>query len=87
MNEGQSSSGCARKRIHKKYSTTFVSTNVPSTSNTASTSDRPLRRSIAERTESPVAFTRVEPVGCLPRRAAVSCRDIRSTVGMCTSFM
>src|SRR5207253_173811 len=63
MKAGQSSSGCARRRIHKKYSTTLVSTSVPSTSNTASTSLRPERRSIAARTELVSALGKALPLG------------------------
>src|SRR2546423_528883 len=48
MNLGQSPIGWSLSRIQKKYSTTLVSTRVPSTSKTASTSSRPaLRRSAA----------------------------------------
>ena len=86
MNDGQSSSGCARSRIQKKYSTTLVSTSVPSTSNTASTSLRPRRCSIAARTELASTLAAVLPVGCLPLRATVSARDMRTTVGKCTSW-
>ena len=64
----------------------FVSTSVPSTSNTASTSPRPVRRSIAERTELLSGLTAVLPVGCLPFRTTVSARDMRTTVGRCTSW-
>src|SRR5260370_1096412 len=86
MKPGQSPSGCARSRIHKKYSTTFVSTSVPSTSKTASTSARPLRRSTAARTELDSDLTAVLPVGCFPLPAAVSARDMRTTVGKWTSW-
>ena len=86
MNAGHSSSGCARSRMNRKYSTTLVSTSVPSTSNTASTSFRPVRRSIADRTELASALGAVLPLGCLPLRAAVSARDIRTTVGKWTSW-
>ena len=84
MNDGHCSNGCARKRMKKKYSTTLVSTRVPSTSNTASTSARPLRFSMVARTEPDSARTTVLPVGCLPLRAAVSARDMRTTVGKWT---
>ena len=86
MNAGHSSTGCARSRIHRKYSTTLVSTRVPSTSKTASTSERPARFSIADRTDVVSGLGAVLPLGWRPLRATVSARDMRTTVGKCTSW-
>ena len=83
---GQSPSAWSLRRIQRKYSTTLVSTSVPSTSKTASTSGRPARRLSAATAVFVSGLGSVLPLGPGPGRGPVSARAILTTVGRWTSW-